>query len=262
MWTSSITGLKERFPRDVTVFVTNSEFERENPPFASATVVLADDATQYGWESNEGFEILEESPSTTNGLAYTVFDKRPSESDVATLANRWSTLRPTPEVATYLVVKYPYKVVLSRYSQYIPPDPGAESRAMRNWGIFGSNNNSTWTTIHSVSDDTPVSGVNEYSDFTRPAAYQYFRLECTANQDATIDELMISELKLFTLSPGPWTFAGSQTAAVYPPVPSQYTEVAFKNAVSAQYWRVVLSGGDDADFTEVSEIVFHGDAPR
>jgi len=42
-------------------------------------------------------------------------------------------------------------------------------------------------------------GLNEFAQFARPAAYQYFKLEVTATVQ---HELRIGELKLFTLSPG------------------------------------------------------------
>ncbi len=74
------------------------------------------------------------------------------------------------------------------------PEP---NRAPKNWTLQGSNDNSTWTTVDTRTNQTTwlKSQTRSYTCATQTTAYRYFRLNITANNgDATytqVDELFL-----------------------------------------------------------------------
>jgi hypothetical protein len=74
------------------------------------------------------------------------------------------------------------------------------NRAPKNWTIEGSNNGSSWTTIDTVTNETAwtsaESDVRSYTCDDITTAYQYFRLNITANNgDATYTQ--VAEMYLY-----------------------------------------------------------------
>ena len=77
-----------------------------------------------------------------------------------------------------------YKHNSTTYTDYDPTLPynGSErsKRRIRTWDIQGSNNDSDWTTIHTVTDKPP-SIYGDVHTISSPGSYQYYRLAWIAN---------------------------------------------------------------------------------
>lgn len=81
-------------------------------------------------------------------------------------------------------------------------------RAPKNWTFQGSNDNSTWTTLDTRTNQTSW-GNNEGRTFlfTNSTAYRYYRINISANNgDGTY--VGFAELYLYTAYPGPTSYLG------------------------------------------------------
>ena len=91
--------------------------------------------------------------------------------------------------------------ILGAYQIRIPSTD--TNRAPRDWTIQGSNDDSAWTTIDTVSGETAW-GANEIRGFvcdTTTTAYRYFRIVITAN-DGNPSYIQIGELYLYAVASG------------------------------------------------------------
>ncbi len=78
---------------------------------------------------------------------------------------------------------------------------GEPTRAPKDWTMEGSNDNSSWTTVDTRTNQTSW-GTSEARNFrcaTRTTAYRYFRFNVTANNGDA--DTQVAEMKLFVVSP-------------------------------------------------------------
>nr|QOR60370.1 hypothetical protein [Bathycoccus sp. RCC716 virus 2] len=89
-----------------------------------------------------------------------------------------------------------YKHNSTTYTDYDPTLPynGSErsKRRIKSWTIQGSNNDSDWTTIHTVTNKPP-SIYGDVHTISSPGSYQYYRLSWSANNGST-ETTCIAEL--------------------------------------------------------------------
>ncbi len=88
--------------------------------------------------------------------------------------------------------------ILGVYDIQVNTIPEA-ARAPKNWTMQGSNDNSTWTTVDTQTNQTSWENgqIRSYTCATQTTAYRYFRLNITANNGDTtytqIDEMWLYE---------------------------------------------------------------------
>jgi hypothetical protein len=85
--------------------------------------------------------------------------------------------------AGWIQYQYALGMRMTRYTLTIPA--GNTDRNPKNWTLQGSNNGSSWTTIHTVTNNL---WTEDYEDqeftVTTPGSYLYYRLDITANTGA------------------------------------------------------------------------------
>lgn len=91
--------------------------------------------------------------------------------------------------------QYPVSLRMQTYSLTIPA--GNPNNNPKNWTVQGSNNGSSWTTIHTVTNNTWIEDY-ETQTFTisSPGFYSYYKLDITANIGAT-SNTQLAEFDLF-----------------------------------------------------------------
>jgi len=72
----------------------------------------------------------------------------------------------------------PVKIQIAPLSNY-------DTRCIKDGMLLGSNDGSTWTEIHSFTNQTYTTGLYTTISFTNTAAYSYFRLVCTEIEEVT-----------------------------------------------------------------------------
>jgi hypothetical protein len=84
--------------------------------------------------------------------------------------------------------------------------PTSQSQSARNWTFEGSNNNSTWTVLQTV---TNASGVSSYavSSIGNTTSYRYYRLNISVNGGAA--NIGIAEIELYQLGTASLSAGGS-----------------------------------------------------
>src|SRR5690606_19823823 len=75
----------------------------------------------------------------------------------------------------------------------------AWSDAPKSWVFEGSNDNNTWTTIHTVTSQTGWSDFERrsYADFTNPTNYRYYRWTSMGGQNSAVNWVRLSEIEVF-----------------------------------------------------------------
>ena len=77
----------------------------------------------------------------------------------------------------------------------------------RNWTFEGSNNNSTWTVLHTVTNGAGISGMYQATNIGNVTSYRYYRINISLNGGGT--QLGISEFELYTGTAGSIAAGGS-----------------------------------------------------
>ncbi len=108
------------------------------------------------------------------------------------------------------------RVVIDGYTITTANDNASNpGRNPKSWNILGSNDNSSWTVVSSVVNDTKMQNVNytpyNYSISHVKQAYRYYKFEMTVPSDAVT--FQISELKYNIVSPS--SVSGTASAAAY-----------------------------------------------
>jgi hypothetical protein len=126
--------------------------------------------------------------------------------------------------------------------KYVVWPKAADGNRPKSWTIEGSQDGTSWTTIHTVTD-SPPSLTGDAHEITSPGAYVYYRINVTANNGGT--GLDIAELALYgdvafsiTFSDGWVTTTGSNTI----PIGSTYTLPTYTSSLP-----VTVSGAGDFD---------------
>jgi PKD repeat protein len=107
-----------------------------------------------------------------------------------------------------------YTLLQYQYQVNTIPEP---ARAMKDWTMQGSNDNSSWTVIDTVTGETGWGSgeTRTYVCDDTSTAYRYFKIVCTANNgDATYTQ--IGELYLYADVPPTANFTGTPTSGYIP----------------------------------------------
>ena len=111
----------------------------------------------------------------------------------ATGSNYWQTLSPTTSAWLSYDFGSGNSVVIDGYTIF-----GSDSTVPNpfTWQLQGSDNNSTWTTLHSVtSTPIPANGTYSVASIGNPTGYRYYRLNVTAVNGGNI--IRVTELELY-----------------------------------------------------------------
>src|SRR6056300_301561 len=126
--------------------------------------------------------------------------------------------------------------------KYVVWPKAADGNRPKSWTIEGSQDGTSWTTIHTVTD-SPPSLTGDAHEITSPGAYVYYRINVTANNGGT--GLDIAELALYgdvafsiTFSDGWVTTNGSNVI----PLGSSYTLPTYTSSLP-----VTVTGAGDFD---------------
>jgi hypothetical protein len=152
--------------------------------------------------------------STTGGVAGGVYDSAHASA---------SRLSPTTEFGEYLILELPYKIIMSKV--FISARNSHSFKAPSNFTIYGSNNNSDWSTLLTVTGATPSqAGGNYYpggsdsgtsTSIGDTTPYKYLAIVVSkaaggsdigdgTNSPGSIDAMMIANISYFG-TPGPTT---------------------------------------------------------
>jgi len=173
------------------------------------------------------------------------------------------------------------------------PEP---TRSPKNWTMQGSNDNSTWTTVDTRTNETSWSSgeVRTYTCATQTTAYRYFRVNITANNgDATYTD--IGELSLFgsvtrsqaldhysirfstngaePVNRGPknWTMQGSNDGTSWTTLDTQTNQTSWTTGLTRtytpasatvyRYYKLSITANNgDATFTSIGEMYLYSSA--
>jgi hypothetical protein len=107
--------------------------------------------------------------------------------------NQWQTVAPTTNAWLSYDFGSGNSVVIDGYTIFASDNT---SFAPFTWQLQGSDNNSTWTTLHSVtSTPIPNSGTYSIASIGNPIGYRYYRLNVTAVNGGNI--IRVTELELY-----------------------------------------------------------------
>jgi hypothetical protein len=176
----------------------------EQPPGA----LTGDTTTIQG----HGKYVATSSSATGNGAAYKAFDK--SVDGWQTSNDRYNSSGDLVSSASlggvsgeWLKIELPYKAVLRHYSLKQSEDQTLDAQLKqfpKDFRILASNDNTTWTTIHSetaVERPTSVSDPAKIFVVDAPVAYKYYAIVVEKiNAGANNGRAQIGELRLFTES--------------------------------------------------------------
>jgi hypothetical protein len=176
----------------------------EQPPSA----LTGDTTTIQG----HGKYVATSSSATGNGAAYKAFDK--SVDGWQTSNDRYNSSGDLVSSASlggvsgeWLKIELPYKAVLRHYSLKQSEDQTLDAQLKqfpKDFRILASNDNTTWTTIHSetaVERPTSVSDPAKIFVVDAPVAYKYYAIVVEKiNAGANNGRAQIGELRLFTES--------------------------------------------------------------
>ena len=117
--------------------------------------------------------------------AFRAFDR-----NYSTVSNYWTG----NALPAWLSFDFGSSIIIDGYTIY------GSSNAVdnpRNWTFEGSNNNSTWTILHTVTSGTaiPNNGTYSISSIGNPTAYRYYRVNISANGSTSTSR--ITELELY-----------------------------------------------------------------
>jgi len=136
--------------------------------------------------------------STTSGAAGGVYNTSHASA---------KRLSPTTDYGEYLILELPHKIIMS--SVYISARQSHVFKAPGNFKIYGSNNNSDWYTLLTVTGATPSYAVGNYYQLESGATpYKYLAIVVSKasggsafvpgdNSPSTIDAMMIGEISYF-----------------------------------------------------------------
>jgi hypothetical protein len=95
----------------------------------------------------------------------------------------------------WLSIDFGSSIIIDGYTIY---GSDGQTRNPRNWTLEGSNNNSTWTVLHTVSGAAaiPASGTYSISSIGNTTGYRYYRVNITLNGGSTAN-VAITELELY-----------------------------------------------------------------
>jgi hypothetical protein len=98
-------------------------------------------------------------------------------------------------VTGWLSIDFGSSIIIDGYTIY---GSDGQARNPRNWTLEGSNNNSTWTVLHTVSGAAaiPASGTYSISSIGNTTGYRYYRVNITLNGGSTAN-VAIAELELY-----------------------------------------------------------------
>lgn len=163
----------------------------------TVTFIALDGTTQTVQHANEGYDKLVdgEIPRISSGNV-----------------SKWCLNVPEngmPEGGFYVVLDAYYRVNISKYTLYTANDNSAfTGRNPKDWILYGSNDygseSSTWTTIHTVTDDTIMKDTNSTGyDFgveNNTGYYRYYKFVVNSIQSGNVFQLGEMEFD-FTLDP-------------------------------------------------------------
>ena len=148
------------------------------------------------------------SSSVNGGSAKALFDNNTTRSDTERM------LFYNPTTSNPFWVTYDFgagvKRIVTSYRIYVANVGGQYiNRKPKDWTFAGSDDNVTWTTVHSVSGQTwnnSSSAENKTFTVSTPGAYRYYKLTCTATIDtASAKYIELVELEYFGNTSGEGT---------------------------------------------------------
>ena len=139
-------------------------------------------------------------PVTGNAHVTLTYDSSTSGYDGETASNlfdgntstKWCNSAPSTSEPAWVVFKANVACRLKGYTITTANDNASNpGRNPKDWKIYGSNDNSNWTELVSVSNDSKLQDVNTtpfYFELVTPieTAYEYYKWEITANQGADV----------------------------------------------------------------------------
>jgi hypothetical protein len=130
-------------------------------------------ATEYG-AKNGGYELITPNPYS-NDLSTNIVDDNSSTywlSDYIT--------------NPYIIVKFPDPIIITKLIANISLSNGDSATCI----ISGSNDNKTWTQLHSFNFSSPVDTVRTLKS---PGEYMYYKLSVTAEQNLNVYNFAVAE---------------------------------------------------------------------
>lgn len=180
--TSDITftsGLGVFMGGTYTLALVNSFYEAAIKANGSTLNVTRSSASIVPSMSNEttpaGYVITAKSVYNSTYPAYTPFADNVGGSQSAWI----SSATPTAAAPQWIQVELPANKTVTDYT--ITNRRGGGIASPNTWTLMGSNDNSTWNTLHTVTNDTNVSaGAVRSFKVTTPGSYKYYRINITA----------------------------------------------------------------------------------
>lgn len=173
----TMDGVNETAMRSV-----KGQFIRLTPKFMSDTVVAENYNSEYGWETNVGWECYSNG-HLSNQLPWRLFDKS-VDTPVSAITNWHSSNRTLATDPAIVTIKYPVECTVKRYRlttrQFT--DGTSFTWSPRNWKLQGSNDNLTWTDIgdEQIVADAWLPLIRKEFDVSfNSVAYTHFRLRIT-----------------------------------------------------------------------------------
>jgi hypothetical protein len=188
--------------------------------------------------------------------------------------------------------------ILNTYSIQSPSIGGEDLHQPKNWTMQGSNDNSTWTTVDTRTNQTSwgASQTRVYVCATQTTAYRYFRLNITANNgDPTYTD--VGELSLYSSAanakvlnsyavqfdnngdpvnraPKNWTMQGSNDGKTWTTVDTQTNQTSWTagmvrtyicgspSATAFEFYRInITANNGDATYTAIDQLYLYEVAP-
>jgi hypothetical protein len=130
-----------------------------------------------------------ENNATTNA-AFNAFNR------VYTTSTGWITQTTTSSGWLSMDFGSGSSIIIDGYTIY---GTDAQARNPRNWTLEGSNNNSTWTVLHTVTNASAIGPNGTYSiaSIGNSTGYRYYRLNISANGSGAGFSVAVTELELY-----------------------------------------------------------------
>ena len=163
------------------------------------------DLTTNGWGSVDGYSACYN--NTYTGAK--AFDDNHSSSSSGAYSNsRWLAKNLDNIYVTY---RFNAATVVDAIQIFIPENGGADysNRAPKTWTFMGSNDNSSWDTLDTQTNETGwEQGDSRYYTFANTKAYQYYKFNCTAVNGGSY--LQVQELEFYCIGTNStWTGGGT-----------------------------------------------------
>jgi len=130
------------------------------------------------------------------------------------IATKWLTKSSTG----WIQIQFPQRYYITKYAIVSGNSALTDLRCPMDWSLLASNDGGSWDTLDTrTNQDFSAQQLKRIYSFQANKAYQYFKLDITANNGGTIVEL--AELQLFECGPAqPWTLGPFTKMDAYNPI--------------------------------------------